>query len=333
MYIEYKKPVFITTTASVAGKKESEGPLADSFDETTVDDYFGMDTWEKAESEMQSRCIKHLLHKKGIGKGDVNLLCGGDLCNQITSTAYTMREFEFPFLGLYNACSTMAEGMITAACMIDGGFADNAIALASSHFCTAERQFRTPLDYGGKRTPTAQWTVTGCGCVMLEKAGKGTAITAAQIGRVVDLGVKDANNMVDAMAPAAAQTIKEYLKNSGTKAEDYDMIITGDLGRVGTKLLKELLEKEKITLNNHNDCGLMIFSQNQNVQSGASGCGCGATVMAAEILPKMANGKLDNILFIATGALMSPATTMQGETIPCIAHLVNIKGQRETKKL
>lgn len=329
MYIEFKKPVYITTAAAVTGKKESEGPLADAFDETVKDDYFGTDTWEKAETEMQSRCIKHLLHKKGIDKTDVNLLCGGDLCNQITSTAYTMRDFAFPFLGLYNACSTMAEAMIVSACMIDGGYADNAIALASSHFCTAERQFRTPLDYGGKRTPTAQWTVTGCGCVLLEKAGKGTAITAAQTGRVVDLGVKDTNNMGAAMAPAAAQTIKKFLKNSGTKAEDYDAVFTGDLGRVGSKLLYELLKKENITLANHKDCGLMIFAENQNVQSGASGCGCGATVLAAEILPKLAEGQLENILFIATGALMSPATSMQGETIPCIAHLVNIKKVKE----
>ena len=332
MYIEFKRPVYITTSAAVAGKKESEGPLADCFDETVADDYFGTDTWEKAETEMQSRCIKHLLHKKGIDKSDVNLLCGGDLCNQITSTAYTMRDFAFPFLGLYNACSTMAEGLIVASCMIDAGHVDNAIALASSHFCTAERQFRTPLDYGGKRTPTAQWTVTGCGTVLLEREGKCTAITAAQVGRVVDLGVKDANNMGAAMAPAAAQTLKQFFVNSGTKPEDYDLILTGDLGKVGTQLLKELLQKENIVLQNHNDCGLMIFAPEQNVQSGASGCGCGASVLASYILPEMGRGELGNVLFVATGALMSPATSMQGETIPCIAHLVNIKSGKELHK-
>ena len=329
MYIKFKRPAYITAFAAVAGKKESEGPLAAEFDETVADDYFGTDTWEKAETEMQTRCINHLLHKKGIDKEDINILCGGDLCNQITSTAYTMRRFEFPFLGLYNACSTMAEGMIVASCMVDAGHCDNALAVASSHFCTAERQFRTPLDYGGKRTPTAQWTVTGCGAVLLEREGKGTAVTAAQVGRVVDLGVKDANNMGAAMAPAAAQTIKEFLKNSGTKAEDYDFIFTGDLGKVGTKLLHELLEKEKIRLDNHKDCGLMIFDECQNVQSGASGCGCGASVLAAHILPKMSRGEMSNILFIATGALMSPATSMQGETIPCIAHLVNIRNGKD----
>lgn len=325
MYIKYKNPVAVTTFASVAGKKESYGPLAAQFDEISEDDYFGKETWEKAETELQSRCIRHLLHKKGIGLEDVQLLCGGDLCNQITSTSFTVRNMGFPFLGLYNACSTMAEAMITASCMIDGGYADNAIAMASSHFCTAERQFRTPLDYGGKRTPTAQWTVTGCGALLMESAGHGAFVTAAQIGRVVDLGVKDANNMGAAMAPAAAGTIKRFLQQSRTKPEDYDLILTGDLGQVGTDLMKQLLEKDKIVLTNHKDCGLMIFSKHQNVQSGASGCGCGASVMAAEILPKVASGELGNILFIATGALLSPSTTMQGESIPSIAHLVNIK--------
>ena len=332
MYIKYKKPVAINCWASVVGKKESEGPLADKFDETVTDDYFGKETWEKAETELQSRCIGHLLHKKGIDGADVNVVFGGDLTNQITSTSFTMRRFAMPFVGLYNACSTMAEALLMGACFIDGGFATNALALASSHFCTAERQFRTPLDYGGKRTPTAQWTVTGCGTVLLESAGKNAFITSAQIGRVVDLGVTDANNMGAAMAPAAANTIRNFLHSSGTKAEDYDAIYTGDLGKVGSRLMWQLLEKENIILNNHIDCGNVIFAERQNVQSGASGCGCGATVLAADILPKIAAGELNNILFVATGALLSPSTTMQGESIPCIAHLVNIKSKKEVQK-
>ena len=332
MYIKYKKPVAINEWASVAGKKESEGPLAEKFDEVVSDDYFGKDTWEKAETELQSRCIGHLMHKKGIDWQDVQVAFGGDLTNQITSTSFTMRQFAMPFVGLYNACSTMAEAMIMAACIIDGGFADNAIALASSHFCTAERQFRTPLDYGGKRTPTAQWTVTGCGSVLLESAGQKAFVTAAQIGRVVDLGVTDANNMGAAMAPAAADTISRFLRSSGTKAEDYDAIYTGDLGKVGSRLLWQLLEKENVILCNHTDCGNVIFGENQNVQSGASGCGCGATVLAADILPGIRDGQLDNILFVATGALLSPSTTMQGESIPCIAHLVNIKSKKAVQK-
>ncbi|MBQ9844598.1 MAG: stage V sporulation protein AD [Oscillospiraceae bacterium] len=332
MYIKYRRPVAITQWASVVGKKEGRGPLSGKFDEECGDDYFGQATWEKAETELQSRCLSHLLHKKGIGRNDVELILGGDLCNQITSTAYTMRTIGAPFMGLYNACSTMAEAMIAAACMVDGGYTSNAVALASSHFCTAERQFRTPLDYGGKRTPTAQWTVTGCGSVMLERFGKDAFITAAQIGRVVDLGVKDANNMGAAMAPAAAETLKRFLYASGTDCNDYDAIYTGDLGRVGSDLFFHLLENEKISIDNHTDCGCVIFSFSQNVQSGASGCGCGASVLAADILPKFENGEYKNILFIATGALMSPATSMQGESIPCIAHLVNIKSKEEAHK-
>ena len=322
----------INCWASVAGKKEGEGPLADKFDETVADDYFGKDTWEKAETELQSRCIGHLLHKKVIDAQDIDVVLGGDLTNQITSTSFAMRNFARPFVGLYNACSTMAEALLMGACLVDGGFADNALCLASSHFCTAERQFRTPLDYGGKRTPTAQWTVTGCGSVLLESAGQNAFITSAQIGRVVDLGVTDANNMGAAMAPAAADTIKRFLQESGTKAQEYDVIYTGDLGKVGSILLWQLLEKEKIVLSNHTDCGNVIFGEKQNVQSGASGCGCGATVLAADILPKIMAGELNNILFVATGALLSPSTTMQGESIPCIAHLVNIKSKKEVQK-
>lgn len=332
MYIKYKKPVAITCCAAVGGKKEAVGPIGDLFDETVADDYFGTDSWEKAETEMQIRTLNHLLHKRGLEKDDINLLCGGDLCNQITPTAFTMRHLGLPFLGLYNACSTMAEGLVVASCMIDGGFADNAVATASSHFCTAERQFRTPLDYGGKRTPTAQWTVTGCGALLLERYGRGAHITAAQVGRVVDFGIKDANNMGAAMAPAAAQTVQEFLKNSGSCPQDFDLIVTGDLGAVGSKLFCQLMEKEGVPVANHLDCGNVVFAPHQNVQSGASGCGCGASVLAAKLLPQLAGGQLGNILFVATGALLSPSTTMQGESIPCIAHLVNIKSKKETDK-
>lgn len=332
VYIKYKNMPAITAWASVVGKKESEGPLANLFGECCQDDYFGKETWEQAETEMQSRCIKQLLHKKQISTNDIKLFMGGDLCNQITSTAFSMRDFGFPFLGLYNACSTMAESMIISACMVDAGYADNSIAMASSHFCTAERQYRTPLDYGGKRTPTAQWTVTGCGSVLIEPVGKTAFIDSAQIGAVVDLGVTDTNNMGAAMAPAAADTIKKFLKNSKTKASDYDLIVTGDLGAVGSGLLKELLEKENISLDNHFDCGLEIYSEEQHVQSGASGCGCSASVLTSKLLPEFEEAKLNNILFIATGALLSPSTSMQGESIPCIAHLVNIKSKKEVRK-
>ncbi|MEG2929268.1 MAG: stage V sporulation protein AD [Oscillospiraceae bacterium] len=330
--IKFKSPVAITAWASVAGKKEGEGPIGNGFDQVSNDDYFGMETWEQAETELQQRAVDILLNKRGLAKSDIALCLGGDLCNQITSTSYTMRELATPFLGLYGACSTMAESMLVGACMVDGGYAQNALALASSHFCTAERQFRTPLDYGGKRTPTAQWTVTGCGTVLLETQGKDAFITHGMIGSVVDYAIKDVNNMGAAMAPAAAQTIRDFLQESGTAPEDYDMIFTGDLGACGTALLKQLLNAEGITVKNHNDCGLIVFDKDrQHVQSGASGCGCGASVLTSVILPKFSSGEYSNVLFVATGALMSPTTSLQGESIPSIAHLVNIQSKQRAK--
>lgn len=328
--IRFKKPVAITAFSCTAGKKEGEGPLAQAIDQLSSDDYFGQDTWEKAESEMQKRTIHHVMEKRKLKPEDICLSLGGDLCNQITSTAYTMRSFDMPFLGLYGACSTMAESLAIGSCMVAGDLTDNALAIASSHFCTAERQFRTPLDYGGKRSPTAQWTVTGCGSVFVEREGKGPFVTAVSFGTIEDLGIKDVNNMGAAMAPAAARTIKDYLTQTGTKPDDYDMIFTGDLGDVGSKLLKQILQIEGIELNNHNDCGLIIFDrENQTVQSGASGCGCSATVLCSYILPKLIAKEYKKVLFIATGALMSPTTSMQKESIPSIAHLVEIVAEKE----
>lgn len=328
--IELKKPVAITSWASVVGKKESEGPLRELFDLYSKDDYFGMNSWEKAETEMQKRAINSMMEKRKLAQGDICLALGGDLCNQITSSAYAFRDFDIPFTGLYGACSTMALSMAMGACLVSGGMTDNALALASSHFCTAERQFRTPLDYGGKRSPTAQWTVTGCGCVFLEREGKGPFIKRVSFGTIEDLGIKDVNNMGAAMAPAAARTIKDFFSQTGQKPSDYDMIFTGDLGDTGSKLLKQILQIEGIELNNHNDCGLIIFdTEKQTVQSGASGCGCSASVLASYILPKLSNKEFKRVLFVATGALMSPTTTMQKESIPSIAHLVEIVAERE----
>lgn len=328
--IKLPRPVAITAYSCVGGKKEGEGPLKNCFDEISKDDYFGMDSWEKAETEMQKRAIRATMEKRKLKQSDIALAIGGDLCDQITSTAFAFRDFDIPFAGIYGACSTMAESMAIGACIVSAGLTDNVLAAASSHFCTAERQFRTPLDYGGKRTPTAQWTVTGAANVFLEPQGKGPYITSVCFGNIEDLNIKDANNMGAAMAPAAARTLKKFFTETGKKPADYDAVYTGDLGAVGSVLLKELLQKENIELTNHHDCGLLIFDkENQNVQSGGSGCGCCGCVLAGHILPEMAAGQMKRVLFMATGALLSPTTTMQKESIPSIAHLVEIVANKE----
>ena len=328
--ITFKKPVAITAYSCSGGAKEAAGPLAQGFSCLSQDDYFGQDSWEKAETEMLRRSLRHIFEKRKLKEEDVCIALGGDLCDQITSTTFCYRDFHIPFVGLYGACSTMSESLAVGACMVAGGLADNALCSASSHFATAERQFRTPLDYGGKRTPTAQWTVTGAAHVFLEREGRGPFINRVSFGRIVDLGITDANNMGAAMAPAAAQTLKDFFLETGSSPEDYDGIFTGDLGCVGSVLLKELMEKEGIQLSNHNDCGLMIFDrERQNVQSGASGCGCSGCVLSSHILPQMEEGHYKKILFMATGALLSPTTAMQGESIPGIAHLVEIVAGKE----
>ena len=329
-YIELRKPVAITAHSCVGGKKEKDGPLAQGFDLLSGDDYFGRKTWEKAETAMQKLAIRTLLDKRNLKISDVDIALGGDLCNQITSTGFAYRDIPIPFLGMYGACSTMALTMATAACLISGGIVDNAIAGASSHFCTAERQFRTPLDYGGKRTPTAQWTVTGAANVFLEREGKGPFISRVCFGKIVDLGITDANNMGAAMAPAAAATLVDYFIHSGKKPAEYDAIYTGDLGSIGTELLKQLMAREGFELVNHIDCGLVIYNnKRQNVPAGASGCGCSGSVLAADILPKFEKKELKKILFMATGALLSTTTTMQKESIPSVAHLVEIVASKE----
>ena len=329
-YIQLPKPVAITAYSCVGGKKEKAGPLAAGFDLVSGDDYFGRQTWEKAETAMQKLAVRTLLDKRNLKISDVDIAMGGDLCNQITSTGFAYRDIPIPFIGMYGACSTMALTMAAGACMIGGGLVDNAIAGASSHFCTAERQFRTPLDYGGKRTPTAQWTVTGAANVFLEREGKGPFINRVCFGKIVDLGIKDANNMGAAMAPAAAATLVDYFIHSGKRPWEYDAIYTGDLGSVGSELLKQLMLKEGFELTNHIDCGLVIYDmKNQDVPAGASGCGCSGCVLAADILPKFESHQLKKILFMATGALLSTTTTMQKESIPSVAHLVEIVADKE----
>ncbi len=325
--IVLNKPVYITSYACVGGKKEGEGPLKHKFDLICPDNSLGYTQWEKAESEIIKKALQIALQKANMNEEQLNAIISGDLQNQCTATHFAMRDFNVPLIGIYGACSTMAQGLAMGAIFASGGELKAVAAISSSHFCAAERQYRTPLVYGVKRTPTAQWTVTGAGCVIIKDEYEYSAahIKSVTFGNVVDLGVKDITNMGAAMAPAAASTIMRHLKNTNTKPLDYDVIYTGDLGAVGTELLHKILEKENIALLNHKDCGLIIYDrQNQNVMAGGSGAACSACVLCAEILPKLAAKKLKRILFISTGALMSQTTFLQGESIPAIAHLVEI---------
>lgn len=313
--------------ASVAGKLESEGPLGKEFDKVIFDSYNGQNTYEQAESQLQTEAVSNALRKADVRAEEVDFIFAGDLLNQCVGSSYGLLAFDIPYLGQYGACSTMAQGLVMASVFVESGAANTAMCVTSSHFCSAERQYRFPLEYGGVRTPTAQWTVTGAGSCVLRNDKKGPCVARATVGRITDLGVTDANNMGAAMAPAAAQTLKNYLDDTNTKPDDYDLILTGDLGEVGTKALYELLKMQNIDITKrHNDCGLMIFDrETQDVHAGGSGCGCAGSVFCSRILNKVSSGEYENILFMATGALMSPTTCGQGATIPSIAHLLNIK--------
>ncbi len=318
-----ENPPVIAAYAAIGGKKEGEGPLAACFDELVSDNTLGEESWEKAESELQHRAVTACLRKAGAKLEDISLLLAGDLQAQCTASNYTLRALGLPYLGIYGACSTMGETLGLAALLCGTGLATGALALTSSHFCAAERQFRTPLDYGGMRTPSAQWTATAAGALLLRPAGRGVAVRAVTFGRVQDFEVTDINNMGAAMAPAAASTLLHYFKDSGTTPADFDMVFTGDLGAVGSPLLAELLADEGYALNNHQDCGCLLYdAAAQKVNAGGSGAGCSAGVLAGYILPKLEKGAYKRVLFVATGALMSQTTYLQGESIPGIAHLV-----------
>jgi stage V sporulation protein AD len=328
--IKFDNPPVIKAYASIVGKKEGEGPLAECFDFISEDTSFGEKTWEKSESRMQMDTLSRALNKAGVTPDSVDIIFAGDLLNQCIGTSYGLRDFNIPLAGVYGACSTMSESLCLASVFIESGCANTAVALTSSHFCTAERQYRFPLEYGGQRPQTSQWTVTGCGAIVLQNEGQGPFIKEVTFGKIVDLGIKDANNMGAAMAPAAADTIKSYLSDTSCKTDDFDLIITGDLGFVGSELCKELAAKEGITLGtNYSDCGLLIYDRkNQDVHSGGSGCGCSASVLCSHILNNMRSGNLNNVLFIATGVLMSTTSLLQGESIPSIAHLIHLSTQR-----
>ena len=324
--VEMKNVPSIVSYGSAVGRMEGEGPLGSCFDYVSEDSAFGENTWEKAESRLQQHAFEQALLRGSIAESDISFVFAGDLLNQCTGSAYSMRNNGARFVGLYGACSTMAESLCMAAVFADSLEGTLNAALTSSHFCSAERQFRFPETYGGQRPPTSQWTATASGCVIVGKHEAPPFIKTITVGTIIDMGIKDANNMGAAMAPAAYDTIKTHFENTGTSPEDYDLILTGDLGYVGSEILRDLFLQDGVLLGErYNDCGLMLFDRKkQDVHAGGSGCGCSASVLCGHILGRIKSGELKNVLFTATGALMSTTLVQQGESIPGIAHSVHI---------
>lgn len=325
-YVLPSKPR-VLSYGSMAGKKEAAGPLGHTFDETFDDDTLGLTSWEFAEAKMLEHAIDITLSKAKVFADGVDVFLGGDLLNQIISAAYTARSLGIPFLGLYGACSTMAESLMLGSMLIDGGFVSNALCATCSHFSTAERQYRFPLELGNQRTPTAQWTVTGAGATLLTKSDNyPIAVESVTMGIVYDLKQSDANNMGAAMAPSAMMTLKTHLSDMGRKASYYDLIVTGDLGKVGFDLMRILCSREGIELGEqYIDCGCEIFGTEQDAHSGGSGCGCSAVSLNGWLYGRMLSGEVKRMLFIATGALMSTTMSQQGESIPGVAHAVSLE--------
>lgn len=327
--IKFKESPSFISAATVVGNKESKGPLGSYFDYHDPTDKFGQSTWEQAESEMQRLSCNIAMAKAKLTPDDLDAIFAGDLINQCTSSSFGLLDFDVPYYGLYGACSTAAEGLILSSIAYNGSGYKKICVVVSSHNCSAERQFRFPIEYGGQRTPTSQWTVTAAAAFILGD-GNGAYITEALPGRSIDSGIKDANNMGAAMAPAAVDTLVRYFRESGMQPSDFDMILTGDLGEVGHKIVEELTFKEGYDISqNYKDCGLMIYDcKSQDMHAGGSGCGCSGSVLASFILDKFKKQSLRDILWIGTGALMSPMSTQQGQSIPGIAHLVRITKER-----
>mgnify|MGYP006277691397 CR=1 FL=1 len=324
--VRFENPPSIIATGTIVGPKEGEGPLKNYFDIILEDDLFGEGSWEKCESKMQQEAIKNSLRKSGVALNDIDYVFGGDLLNQIIASGFAARELQVPFFGLYGACSTMSESLSLGAMIIDGGYAEKVICVTSSHFSTAERQFRYPLELGNQRPLTAQWTVTGSGASLLSLEGNGPFITHVTTGKIIDPGIKDTSNMGAAMAPAAADTIVTHFKDTGFSIDDYDVIATGDLGEIGKKIVLEYIKKEGLDISDiYTDCGLEIFDNNkQDTHSGGSGCGCSASVFNGYFYKQLESRKIERILLVSTGALHSSTSAQQGESIPGIAHAVSI---------
>ena len=318
----------IIASAAVGGKREGEGPLKDCFDRVSSDSYFGEESWERAESHMIRECFDLACNKAGLAAAP-DYIIAGDLLNQCVSSAFAMKDSGAPYFGVYGACSTMAESLTLAAMLVDGGYAETACAVTGSHFCTAERQYRYPLEYGGQRTPTSQWTVTGAGAAIVGAQGRGPYISHVTTGRIVDAGINDANNMGAAMAPAAYDTLCAHFADTGRAPEYYDAIFTGDLGALGHDIVQDMFAADGVKLGaRYMDCGVLIYDlRTQDVHAGGSGCGCCASVLCGHILPAMRKGIWKRVLVAATGALMSPTSAQQGASIPGICHAVAIESE------
>ncbi len=324
--VKFENPPSIIGTYTIVGPKEGEGPLKSYFHQILEDDMWGQESFEKAEAKIQEETIKAAIDEAGITTKDVGYLLSGDLLNQIVSSAYAARQIAIPYYGLYGACSTMTESLSLGAMLVDGGFAEKVVCATSSHFSSAERQFRFPLEYGSQRNFSSQWTVTGSGATVLSSKGQGPYITYVTTGKIIDKGIKDASNMGAAMAPAAIDTLLTHFKDTGYTPKDYDLIISGDLGKVGKSIVLDMMLSEGYDLSGvYTDCGIEIFdSENQDTHAGGSGCGAAAVVLNSYIYKEMLKGNFNKILIMATGALHSTTINQQGESIPGIAHAVTI---------
>ena len=326
--VEFVNKPRIIATGTVAGPKECAGVVGKYVDTTLVDDTFGESTYEKAECKMLSHAIKKAMENARLQENEIDMLVSGDLLNQIISASFAARDFNIPFLGVYSACSTMSESMAIASVLINSGYAKKIVAATGSHFSSAERQYRYPLELGNTRPPQSQWTVTGAGGVVIADSGSDIAITHATFGRVVDFGITDVNNMGAAMAPAACDTICRHLQDTGRTPDDYDLIVTGDLGALGSRILKDLTWEKGVDIQkNHVDCGEIIYNVIEKEFQGGSGAGCSAVVLGSYLMDKLKKRKINRILFAATGALLSTVSSGQGESIPCISHAIVIENQ------
>ena len=327
--VRLKSEPTIISTASIVGPKESQGPLSNYFDIKLDDDLFGEKSWEFAESKMVQTAMETAIKKANKSTEDIDYMIAGDLLNQLLSSSFAARELAIPFLGVYGACSTMAQSLALASMLIDGEFADLIVSGASSHYCTAERQFRFPLELGCQKSMTAQWTVTAAGCTVVSSKGNGPKVTHVTIGKVIDKGISDANNMGAAMAPAAIDTIYSYFMDTKDDPNSFDIIATGDLGKLGMQITKDLLNEQGLDISNvYTDCGIEIFDlEGQDVHCGGSGCGCSASVFAGYIYSKLKSKEFNKVMLVSTGALLSPTSTLQKESIPSIAHAVVIENK------